>query len=427
MLVADDVGRARDDRPPRCGHRGEVDEPVVASSSSSSSSSSSPRTGPGARGSTRCRGSGRTRSARRAGRGRRSPRAGTPARSPRSRPRPRSRAAAPRTGAGRPRRARTDRRPRPSGRRAPRPAAPIRSLAGSTLVSTRTTTGAADRRIPALSAAAWPRRVAGPHDLDRDPRAPRARRRRAPARAAAWSSDGPLATTTTWVPSGERSASAADGTREVRGPVRRHEHDRRDARPAPRPAATAPTRWRRSATIPSASTIRRRGPLEGVQRGRVDDLPAGRLDLRAQRVGGRPVPGRGGRRRARRRARGSRGAPRHRPSPPRIPAAGRRTRGAVRRAVAQLPPSGLISAFLPPNAKKMQVGHLEGRVVATQGRMKRRVAHDREPAALDRPVEGLGDDPGADAVEPPVVQLRLAQDVEPQRRVGGHARPSRPP
>ena len=43
--------------------------------------------------------------------------------------------------------------------------------------------------------------------------------------------------------------------------------------------------------------------------------------------------------------------------------------------------------------------------------------HDRAPAALDRPVDRLGHDPGADAVEPAAVELGLAQDVEPQRRV----------
>ena len=45
------------------------------------------------------------------------------------------------------------------------------------------------------------------------------------------------------------------------------------------------------------------------------------------------------------------------------------------------------------------------------------IADDREPAALHRAVERLRDDAGADAAEPPAVELGLAQDVEPQRRV----------
>ena len=51
-------------------------------------------------------------------------------------------------------------------------------------------------------------------------------------------------------------------------------------------------------------------------------------------------------------------------------------------------------------------------------RRPRRVAHDRELAALHRPVERLADDARADAAQLAVVELRLAQDVEPQRRVG---------
>ena len=49
--------------------------------------------------------------------------------------------------------------------------------------------------------------------------------------------------------------------------------------------------------------------------------------------------------------------------------------------------------------------------------LERRVADDRVAAALDRAVEGLGDDPRADAGQAAAVELGLAQDVEPQRRV----------
>ena len=48
------------------------------------------------------------------------------------------------------------------------------------------------------------------------------------------------------------------------------------------------------------------------------------------------------------------------------------------------------------------------------------LAHDREAAALHRPVEGLGDDPRTHPGEPALVHLGLAEHVEPQRRPGGH-------
>ena len=61
-----------------------------------------------------------------------------------------------------------------------------------------------------------------------------------------------------------------------------------------------------------------------------------------------------------------------------------------------------------------QVGHLEGALAWSEERLPVRVAHDREGAALHRPVEGLGDDAAADAGEPATVELGLAQHVEPQ-------------
>ena len=50
-------------------------------------------------------------------------------------------------------------------------------------------------------------------------------------------------------------------------------------------------------------------------------------------------------------------------------------------------------------------------------RMPGRVADDRDLASLDRAVEGLGDDARADPLQLAAVELGLAQDVEPQRRV----------
>ena len=50
-------------------------------------------------------------------------------------------------------------------------------------------------------------------------------------------------------------------------------------------------------------------------------------------------------------------------------------------------------------------------------RLKGGVANDRVVAALDRAVERLGDDPRADALQPALVELGLAQDVEPERRI----------
>src|SRR6478672_592732 len=76
--------------------------------------------------------------------------------------------------------------------------------------------------------------------------------------------------------------------------------------------------------------------------------------------------------------------------------------------------------LLPREREEQQVGHLERRVVAAQRRAELGIADDREPAALHGPVEGLGDDPRPDALELAVVQLGLAQDVEPARRPRGH-------
>ena len=231
VLVAASTGTAR-----RPGRRAAVGDGVVVRRASSVA-------GRGARGSTRCRGSGRTRSARPAARARRSPRAGTPARSPRSRRRRRRPSAAPRTAAGRPTRSRTGRRRRRSGRPARRPAASTRSPPGSTLVSRSTTTGAdgapdpgVQRRRPARAGAR------GPDDLDRDPRRARVRRVERRERRGLLVGRRRSRRRRPASPSGEWAASAHDGPGEVLRPVGRDEDDRRDADRRARRAATAPTR-----------------------------------------------------------------------------------------------------------------------------------------------------------------------------------------
>ncbi len=111
------------------------------------------RAGPG---STRCRGFGRTGSARRAARAPRSRRDGTPGSTPRSRRR--RRPARPRTCAGRSTRCPTRRRRPPCGSSSARTSGVTMSPVGSTLVSRRIETGPPARRRPTLTAAAWPSR-----------------------------------------------------------------------------------------------------------------------------------------------------------------------------------------------------------------------------------------------------------------------------
>src|SRR6476660_2277338 len=72
---------------------------------------------------------------------------------------------------------------------------------------------------------------------------------------------------------------------------------------------------------------------------------------------------------------------------------------------------------VPVEREVQQVDYPERRVVRAEDRMEVRVADDRELAALDRAVERLGRDPCADGVQLALVELGLAQDVEPQRRV----------
>ena len=167
-----------------------------------------------------------------------------------------------------------------------------------------------------------------------------------------------------------------------------------------------------------------RGSLEGVQRRRVDHLPAGGLDLARAARRPSPSPWPVAPPHARPRALGPRGClvtlPSRRGYRPRHRATGRRSdRCRARFGPVRLPPSGLIPAFLPAKAKNSRSVISNVVALRPERRARSRVAHDREPAALHRPVERLGDDAGADAREPAVVELGLAQDVEPQRRVGG--------
>ena len=80
-------------------------------------------------------------------------------------------------------------------------------------------------------------------------------------------------------------------------------------------------------------------------------------------------------------------------------------------------PSGASSAFFPSEGEQEQVHHPERGGVRAERRAPPRVADDRDLASLHRPVERLGDDAGADPLQLPLVQLRLAKDVEPERRV----------
>ena len=187
-----------------------------------------PRRRPGGRGSTRCRGCGRRRSARRVGHGRRSRGVGTRGRSPRwhrRRRRP--------LGAGSNRRMSVDTRPNgpatatvSSSSAVARSAA--RSPAGSRLVSMRITTGAIARRMPTLSAAAQPSRVAVHTISVHVPGAPRLLRPGPPARP-------PVPPTGRWRPRRAASRPArgprapARRAREVVRPVRGDHDDGRHA------------------------------------------------------------------------------------------------------------------------------------------------------------------------------------------------------
>ena len=167
------------------------------------------------------------------------------------------------------------------------------SPVGSTLVSMRITTSPRARRSPMFQAAAQPEPRARPDDLDLDParlvRAPRL----AGVRPAAAS--GASATTITCVPAGAVARSAAEGAVQVVGLVRRHEHDRGRARRG----LAEPARDRVAAAVADAQLVLEIGRVRRFKaevRAAVDDPPAGRLDLVAKPVRGRPVASRSRRR-----------------------------------------------------------------------------------------------------------------------------------
>ena len=160
---------------------------------------------------------------------------------------------------------------------------------GSRLVSTSTTTPADARRMPGVQRGRVPQPGAGPDDLDAHARrsgrlgVELGERRllgvRRPVR-----DDDQLGAV------GRAIGQGADGPGEILRPVGRDEHDRGDAHRG----VLETRRHRRARPVADDAGVDQvgcRGSLERVQRRRVDHLPAGGLDLRAQRVGGRPVPG----------------------------------------------------------------------------------------------------------------------------------------
>ena len=78
--------------------------------------------------------------------------------------------------------------------------------------------------------------------------------------------------------------------------------------------------------------------------------------------------------------------------------------------------SGASTRWFPPAVKRSSSAMPNRVPVAAECRAPRGVANDRRAARLDRAVERLGDDPRADPVQLAAVALRLAQDVEPERR-----------
>ena len=80
-------------------------------------------------------------------------------------------------------------------------------------------------------------------------------------------------------------------------------------------------------------------------------------------------------------------------------------------------PRGASFAFCPSKAKSSRSAHPEPAVLLPQVRAEAGLRTMECDAALHRPVEGLHDQARADAGQPAVVELGLAQDVEPERRV----------
>ena len=164
-----------------------------------------------------------------------------------------------------------------------------RSSRGSTLVSSSTTTGAAARRIPQFSAAACPS-LALVRTTSTVTAAGSGSDVVTPARACSCSGDGPFATTTTCVPAGDvaRSASSARETSAGQSVATRTTVATPTGASSSRDGTDALDPYR---STPAIDDVRGRRPLQGVQRGRVEHLPAGGLDLRPEGVGGLEVAG----------------------------------------------------------------------------------------------------------------------------------------
>src|SRR5215210_206452 len=64
--------------------------------------------------------------------------------------------------------------------------------------------------------------------------------------------------------------------------------------------------------------------------------------------------------------------------------------------------------------EEQQILHPERPVVGPERRTKTRISEDRDLAALHRPMERLRYDTGSHALQTALVELRLAQDVEPK-------------
>ncbi len=74
-------------------------------------------------------------------------------------------------------------------------------------------------------------------------------------------------------------------------------------------------------------------------------------------------------------------------------------------------------ALLPLECEEQQVHHPERVAVWTKCRTPAGLTDNRRPASLHRAVEGFRDDARAYPLQPACVELGLAQDVEPERRV----------
>ena len=179
-----------------------------------------------------------------------------------------------------------------------------KSPVGSRLVSSRTTTSPTRARMPQSMAAAVPSRalvqtISGPSVA-------RGAARRAAAsasRASACSVDGSSATMTTWVPAGTCARSPASARARSSG----QSVATRMTLAMPLGGSSSRDGTEALAPYRTRAPSGRSGGCAGSRLevdAPIDDLPAGRLDLRPQAVGRREVPGRASRRARARRGRG---------------------------------------------------------------------------------------------------------------------------